>query len=430
MTEPNLRTIFYALPLPLSNPGINARLAGMALMSIGDGVSLDAPNFKRLLTCSLAPHVALSPAYLLRQGIDPNNLRHGLTALNFMQQLEEMLKPRGSSDVLVSFALRHLTSYNAMALQNFFAPTLLERFGTVVDLKVALDTCFYFGQTQVKSRKSLPEAVRALGYTGPVAHKLERLDAMFFLYQYLNRHDPKIMAFLHHTKRQRMDLVAKTLRSEQPYLVYIDDKGALQLIRLLAQSADGRVVKVIATDGAHDTLHCLNLDVAPLVAPCGILTAERQAALKFDLEALKARLSQLEVSALSPQAEHSSPSSAPLEHFTPAQLPFYDAFTQSLTEAEQATFARLSRHDLRTETNLAALCNPERKLGQMTMCYLNENFPQAMMAGERAQYERYCRRLAQSRADSVLQELQHLAQMLPEDDAQQGDLLRRIAGYF
>lgn len=414
MTETNLRTIFYALPLPLSNPSINARLAGLALMSIGDGLSLDAPNFKRLITCKLADHALISPAYLLRQGIDPNNLQHGLTALNFMRELEQVLAPK-PQDILVTFAARHLSVYNAMALQNFFEPNLFARFPILVDLKVALDTCYYFGTTRVKTRKSLPEAVRALGYSGGVDNKLERLDALYFLYNYLNRHDPKIMAFIHSSLSKRIELVRKA-----PFLVYIDEaQGQLHLIKVLSQSEDGRLVKALVTDGAQDSVQVINLDLAPLIAPTGILTQERQAELKFDLAALKARLEQVEVSELTATTD-----------ITPAELPFYDAFRQSLSLQEQAQWARLKSHDVRQEANLTALCNPETKLGQITMCYLNENFPKALMAGERSTYARYCRRLAEARSRALLQELQYLADQLPEGDTKQGELLMRIASFF
>lgn len=414
MTETNLRTIFYALPLPLSNPSINARLAGLALMSIGDGLSLDAPNFKRLITCKLADHALISPSYLLRQGIDPNNLQHGLTALNFMRELEQVLAPK-PQDILVTFAARHLSVYNAMALQNFFEPNLFARFPILVDLKVALDTCYYFGTTRVKTRKSLPEAVRALGYSGGVDNKLERLDALYFLYNYLNRQDPKIMAFIHSSLSKRIELVRKA-----PFLVYIDEaQGQLHLIKVLSQSADGRLVKAVVTDGAQDSVQVINLDLAPLIAPTGILTQERQVELKFDLAALKARLDQVEVSELTATTA-----------ITPEELPFYDAFRQSLSGEEQAQFERLMSHDVRQESNLTALCNPETKLGQITMCYLNENFPKALMAGERSTYARYCRRLAESRSRALLQELRYLADQLPEDDSKQGELLMRITSFF
>ena len=414
MTETNLRTIFYALPLPLSNPSINARLAGLALMSIGDGLSLDAPNFKRLITCKLADHALISPSYLLRQGIDPNNLQHGLTALNFMRELEQVLAPK-PQDILVTFAARHLSVYNAMALQNFFEPNLFARFPILVDLKVALDTCYYFGTTRVKTRKSLPEAVRALGYSGGVDNKLERLDALYFLYNYLNRHDPKIMSFIHSSLSKRIELVRKA-----PFLVYIDEaQGQLHLIKVLSQSEDGRLVKAVVTDGAQDSVQVINLDLAPLIAPTGILTQERQVELKFDLAALKARLDQVEVSELTATTA-----------ITPEELPFYDAFRQSLSGEEQAQFERLMSHDVRQESNLTALCNPETKLGQITMCYLNENFPKALMAGERSTYARYCRRLAESRSRALLQELRYLVDQLPEDDSKQGELLMRITSFF
>lgn len=408
VTETQLRTIFYALPLPLSQPSLRARLAGMALMSIGDGVSLAAPNFKRLLTCKLAPHALLSPSYLWRQGIDPNNLSHGSTALNFMQELSTSLQPNGPQDILVTFAARHLSVYNAMALQNFFSPDIFTRFPLMVDLKVALDTCYYFGNTRVKARKSLVPAVRALGYRGALETKLERLDALYFLYNYLNRADPKIMSFLQRPVRQRL---------AAPYWVYLDE-GALTLIKVLV--VEGHYLKALLTDGAQDRVQVINLDLAPLIAPCGILTPERQAELKFDLEALKARLDALEPSELTAQPDT----------ITPSELAFYDTFLPSLTSGEQAQFTRMMGHDVRQESNLAVLCNPERPLGQLTMCYLNENFPKALMDGERRAYERYCRHLVEKRSKTLLQELRLLADQLPEDDPKQSELLMRIAQYF
>ena len=267
----------------------------------------------------------------------------------------------------------------------------------------------------MKARKSLPEAVRALGYSGGVDNKLERLDALYFLYNYLNSHDQKIMAFIHSSLSKRIELVRKA-----PFLVYIDEaQGQLHLIKVLSQSADGRLVKALVTDGAQDSVQVINLDLAPLIAPTGILTQERQAELKFDLAALKARLEQVEVSELTATPD-----------ITPEELPFYDAFRQSLSSEEQAQWARLKSHDVRQEVNLTALCNPETKLGQITMCYLNENFPKALMAGERSTYARYCRRLAEARSRALLQELQYLADQLPEGDTKQGELLMRIASFF
>ena len=149
------------------------------------------------------------------------------------------------------------------------------------------------------------------------------------------------------------------------------------------------------------------------------MTQERQVELKFDLAALKARLDQVEVSELTATTA-----------ITPEELPFYDAFRQSLSGEEQAQFERLMSHDVRQESNLTALCNPETKLGQITMCYLNENFPKALMAGERSTYARYCRRLAESRSRALLQELRYLVDQLPEDDSKQGELLMRIASFF
>lgn len=420
MTESTLRTMFYALPLPLGNPSSKARLAGLALMRETEG---SAPSIKRLITCKLPGHVTPSPIYLLCQGIDPSNLQHGLCALAMLQELEALLQPLGPDDVLVSFALRHLSVYHAMALQNFFQPELLTRFNQVLDLKVALDTCYYFGQTALKSRQSLVGAVKALGYQGALTSKLDRLEAMRFLYQYLCAHDPKIMAFLQSPRVKRRELVAKALGSGQP-LVYIDlTKGTLHLMQVLAQSKDGRLIKALLTDGASDSVQCLNLDLAPLIAPCGILTAKRQAELGFDLATLKARLTRLKLSELGVDK-------ATVEDFAISELPFYDAFFAELSADDKALFDRLSAHDLNAATDFSALCDLKSKLGSWVLCYLNENFSQFLGQDLRAEYARYCRRLAQSRRKAIWQELKLLADSLPENDSKQGELLMRIAAFY
>ena len=102
----------------------------------------------QLLLCQLPAHAQVSPSFLWQQKIDPYNLRHGLTTVEFLQASDYCLQPRSAQDVLISFALRHYTVLNAMALQNYRLPNVLTRFNYVLDIKTALFTCVYFGQRQ------------------------------------------------------------------------------------------------------------------------------------------------------------------------------------------------------------------------------------------------------------------------------------------
>ena len=239
--EPTNRQLFYVLPLPLSQPGLQARLAGINIMRLSEGRTASAPEGKESLYCRPASHSLLAPTYLWQQHINPHNLRRGLNASDFVAKVSTALTPTSSQDILISFALRHLSVYNAMALQNFYPADIFQRFNQVIDLKVALLTCNYFGKVKTPRSKNLNAAAKSLGFTGNLDKQSERLDALYYIYNYLNHHDPKIMAFLHAPRAARLEMALK-----RPYLITIDDnKGKINLLKVLTVSSDRRLIKAL-----------------------------------------------------------------------------------------------------------------------------------------------------------------------------------------
>lgn len=190
---------FYcALALPLGNMGYQARVAGLSLLVPAKGVTaergqglskaqrmvLEGTGQAQLLPCQLSPHTQLSPRFLWKQGIDPYNLQHGLGVAEFLDVSSYCLQPASAQDVLVSFGLRHFTACNTMAVQNYMRPNFLTRFNYIVDLKVALFTCAYFGQ-QREAWQSVPrqtwgnlaQAATALGFAFTASNKSAEADA-------------------------------------------------------------------------------------------------------------------------------------------------------------------------------------------------------------------------------------------------------------
>ena len=404
------RNLFYVLPLPLSAPSIKARLAGLSILRIPDGVSLEYATVKKLLLSKIPLHSIVSPVYLFKQHIDPFNLKHGMSSLEFVSECSNQLTRTSDQDILISFAFRHMSVLNAMAIQNFYYDDFFERFNYVIDLKVALNTCAYFGNTRLKQITNLNQVAKDLGFKGDLSNQLNRTEALHFIYQHLLAQDPKIMAFLTKPRDKRLSLVLNNC------YVYLEDKG------LYVVSADGRIVKVIKANSSEMVLDTINLDFAPLVAPLTILTKERQVEHKFDLEEVLKRLNEAKLTELSNKAD--------VWVIGERDLPFYKSFFKHLNAQEQQVFERLSRHDLRTETNISSIANNSTKFSAFVMCYINENFPGACFDAERKNYLDYCNEQLKRRSSSVVQECQMLFDNINDKDTQSLALLKRISSYF
>ena len=409
------RNLFYVLPLPLSAPSIKARLAGLSILRIPDGVSLEYATVKKLLLSKIPLHSIVSPVYLFKQHIDPFNLKHGMSSLEFVSECSNQLTRTSDQDILISFAFRHMSVLNAMAIQNFYYDDFFERFNYVIDLKVALNTCAYFGNTRLKQITNLNQVAKDLGFKGDLSNQLNRTEALHFIYQHLLAQDPKIMAFLTKPRDKRLGLVVNNC------YVYLEDKG-LYVVKVLDVSADGRIVKVIKANSSEMVLDTINLDFAPLVAPLTILTKERQVEHKFDLNEVLKRLNEAKLTDLSNKADD--------WEIGERDLPFYKSFFKHLNAQEQQVFERLSRHDLRTETNISSIANNSTKFSAFVMCYINENFPGACFDAERKNYLDYCNEQLKRRSSSVVQECQMLFDNINDKDTQSLALLKRISSYF
>ncbi len=324
------RQLFVALPVPLSNPSVQTRLAAMAIgapkplsanevASSKDAASIAAtasvaaaaaasaentvrPWEKRLFTCALTAAAPFSPLFCWKQGLELTQLSEGDSALNFIYTCSRYLTPQSEQDILISFALRHLTSFVAMAAQNFVSVNPLTRFNYVLDLKSALYTCVYFGQNHEKWQfyeldtwRNLWTAAQALGFQKSgdglgLSEQLNRVEAATYIYNFLWQQEPKIMAFLCSSWQQRLALVVKAVQAQAPYVAHIDEQGLLCLLQVQEVVPSLRLVRGLVSDGSQVKPVTLSLDVAPLLAPTSILTPARQEMLSFSLEQAIAQL--------------------------------------------------------------------------------------------------------------------------------------------
>lgn len=391
----------------------------MGILRIPDGVDLQYATVKKLLLCKIPLHSIVSPAYLFRQNIDPFNLKHGLNSLEFVSEAYEDLTPSSQDDILLTFAFRHLSVLNAMAVQNFYNPDFFKRFNYMIDLKVALSTCAYFGNTRLKRVTNLNQVAKDLGFKGDLCNQLMRCEALYFIYNYLLQHDPKIMAFLSMPREKRLNL------DQSSHYVYLED-NKLYVIRIMAKSSDGRIIKALKCNGSELALVTINLDYAPLIAPLGILTPERQKEHRFDVTKALKRLQEANLFELVSDGQEVDKVSV----INDCDLPFYDQFFKQLDAQQLLVYDRLMQHDIRQEFNLSSIAHGNSKFNTLLMCYFNENFPGACFDAERRQYANYCNEHIRRRANNVIQECQILFENIKEQDTEGLALLKRISSYF
>lgn len=420
------RSLYFALPLPLTAESMNARLAGMGVLQMYEGMPLETALYRKLLLCKHAPHAPLSPIYLFQQNIDPFNLKNGDNALKFLEKIFEDFTPKREDDILVCFSARHIQVFDAMCVQNFFYPYLTQRFKYVLDLRTALETCYYFGNTKCKNSRNLNKAAKELGFSGNLDNQIARLDAMWYIYDHLMKHDPKIMSFLLRPVATRFDSVNKS-----PYFVHIDEKGKLSLLKLLAINYQLNVVKAIKASISEVSLDYINMGLQQLMAPTAILTKERQEELSFNVDEIIAKIEGANLYELIQDADGKVDENELNPTFIKeSKIPLVNKFFMDLSPEEHETFRRYSAHDVRLRPSQEEMYRQESKLNKLILCYMNENFPAAVMEGQRQQYAEYINETLHSRMSNMAQEIHTIEGSLKEDDEKGADLLSRIITYL
>lgn len=441
--------VFYASPIPLSQPAVTTRLAALAVASLDTSGQLIAP---KLIHSKCAPHTILSPTYLFKQAVNPENLQHGLTGLKFYEECTQALTPSSTDDILVAFSMRHMTVLNALALQNLSTTNILTKFHRVLDLKVAFATCAYFGEASVPLVKNLAAAARSFQYPEEINKKLNYPSIMNFLYQTLLERAPKIMSYLLRPKEQLMQTI---MQPQHEYMVYIDDNNRLCLIRRLSISPDQRYLKALCLhQAAGIDMQVINLDLAPLLAPLGILTPERQHKLQFDLNENLQRLSSVDLNDFTQEQSQSSalreqqqrylkqmPTeqdterqnvNAAVTNWSDCERAFYERFIYQLPAPAQAIFQRPFGTPL-TQEELGQVYDSETlpgELSRLMLFYQYENFPKLRTPELSARYRAVLDQQTLMREPLLINECTLLRNNMASFTSGQMDFLNHLLEFF
>lgn len=372
-----------------------------------------------------APHTRLSPAYLFQQSIDPNNLEKGLNGLKFYQQCRQSLTPHGLNDILVTFAMRHLTVLNGLALQNLESFNVLRPFNHAIDLKTAIATCHYFGEQQIPFVRNLKQAATLFKFSGNINNHLERLDALQHIYTSLMQREPKIMSFLLKSKSQ---LSTSITSSQSPYFVHIDEKGRLCLLKCLVTSPDGVYIKSLCAHAGSVELVVLNLEMMPLIAPLSILTKERQERLHFDVQEYIQRLEQVNLQDFASDKDTNNVEA--IGQWQDKDRFFYERFLYQLTTANELNVFNRSAFTPLTEEEIKLIPSLSPELKRMMVFYQFENFPEQRTSELEALYTKFVTEQTRMREPVIMQECTLLRDNMADYSEQELASLKRVFEYF
>lgn len=405
----------FMLPLPLSAPGLRARLGGMALNRTDTALNQTGEN--SLLRIKRPPYALPNPIYLFKQGILPQLFDNGLSEYEFLTELESLTAPE---HVLpVCFGFKYLAYTDALSLRCFKQPSLFKN-RDLLDLKVVLQAARLFGSlSHLKAADcaSLNAAEKALNMHTNGSKLADRAVGLALLLTSLKRSDFAILNFCLKGRAERERRLNQSLTEGRTLICC--DGSSFSLLRTMEFSADGSKVKVLrcAPDLSLEITE-LNLSDPQLIAPASILTPERQQRLNLDLSKVETLLNQAYLSGKDALGEE-----LPV-HLEPK---LFDKFRAKLTDKEFELFLKIGTLNPQLLPRLPLWTSPFFK--ELFFLYQADNFRESLISAELERYAQYCRVHLSRQLEQYMVESKTATSLLPEDDEKASRLLYDIVNY-
>lgn len=421
-------------PLPVTGPGLNARLGALAVRRTD--AALHVIEDSSLLRIKMPPYLLPNPIYLFKQQVRPQLTTAGLTEYAFLAQLGSLTAPDHVLPVV--FGSRYLFYTDALSLRCFQLPHLFHG-RDLLDLKVVLQAARLFGSLPhltAEQCAALAPALQALEsrQAGPAPRRTDaaemaaaqgqemkpayvppaqRAEQCSRLFAWLQTHDAAILNFCLKGRQERQRRLQQSL-SDGRSLVCCD---GTHFFVLRCLSFDGQKAQVLRCAPDYTLDRCtVDIDEPILLAPTGILNATRQQRLSFDLQQAEDLLQQTaadkeEIAAL---PDHSR------EDLTAV-------FRQKLTDEEFALYLQTGQENPQLLPRAPLWTSPYFK--EIYFLYQADNFRESLISADLDRYSDYCRRRLPGQVNLYFKEAQRAASLLLEDDEQASRLLYEILNY-
>ena len=393
----------FVLPLPLTAPGKNARLYGVALCRTD--ANLNPLSEYEILKCKLPYNALPSPAYLYSLDLNVNLLRDGICESKFINCLNSHFDNKNLT--IVTFSARHLQALNAISLRCFLSPNILQKPKSVFDVKTALNVASIFGVQSFTAQSDLIANAKIFNlYENEKANDhIARLKLLIKLFKKIITDNYKIASFLLRPTYDKLNFIKKSISSKD-CLVLLDN-SAIKIIKPI--KLHNTVLYALTCNSEEELKYeAIDLDLMYMIAPLGILTPDRVQKLQLNLSHILSLL-------------NNAPQNLALNTET---IPYKEKFFMSLNAADLSFYDSIGKKDPRSlypnmETDSQVLSNH-------LFLYRCENFQGTLTNQELNKYYDYCVKKMHKDLPVFLKEAKMLANNLEENDEEGLKQIRSI----
>lgn len=398
-----LRSLFL-LPQEVTPFGLKGRLGALNYQR---AVDLNTNADLQSLYCQLPERFLPHPRYCFLNALNPFLCKKAFLESQFYDACQELIH---NCDLNITWSARPLKTFLPTRLrlckeEPFYADTV-----ALLDICTLLHAINIFDDAKLKVQQGLLVTAKNLGFKGDLdKHKLiSKMNALIFLSHKALEISPKLFSFMAKTFSEQTKSLKKSIFDKKPQIL-VDRLGSLNLI--LPLELVGFKLKIIKLAEEDCFIDEIDLCDRPLIAPYTVLTAKRQQSLNFDLN--KALLS------ISEAYEHLN-----------------DLYVKKTFNLEESFFKKLNRYDLklyhtlsRSGFNVAPIPQASDFFKNWILLCRGDNFRTELIDTEYQHYIELSKNSLKQQVDSYSQEIEALAQIIDENNADDLHLAQALIQY-
>lgn len=398
----------FILPLPLSAPGENATLYGVAYFYTD--ANFNVIGNKELLTCRGLDYRLPSPSYLFSLGIDPYTIKKGLTEDDFIEELDKIIT-NPNIDVF-TWSIRNLQIAEYMSLRLFRTADILKRVHALVDINKVLKLHELLTEGKTVNSDSMLTCAKRLGFKEQLSKTdiLGRLDALLYIVQQVHMMNGPLLNYMLKPFTDKCNELANSITKQSFLIDYNTKERCIEILK-----------PIDLTDLYLDALYFNGQDVArkifpltefSILAPSDVLTDSRQKILNLDLNSIKELLNSMDANAV---------------EINPPKKHFIDAFFDKFTKEDLALFEEnMSKNKA---SFVKAPLSASLEFRKLVALFRGNNYKKTLLDNELQAFYKQCAQSIHAQLNSYSKELLTLTNIVNENSEDEVRLLEKIRTY-
>lgn len=398
----------FILPLPLSAPGENATLYGVAFLYTDANFNIIGK--KELLTCRGLDYRLPSPSYLFSLGIDPYTIKKGLTEDEFIEELDTILT-NPNIDIF-TWSIRNLQITEYMSLRLFRTADILKRVHALVDINKVLKLHELLTEGKTVNSDSMLTCAKALGFKGQLAKTdiLGRLDVLLYIVQQVHFMNGPLLNYMLKPYNDKCNELVEAITKQSFLIDYNTKERCIEILK-----------PIDLTDSYLDAIYFNGQDVSrkiyplteySILAPSAVLTDNRQKILNLDLNAIKELLNSVDTNTIEKEAQKKY---------------FIDEFYDKFTKEDLALFEENMSKNKASFVNAPLKASVEFR--KLVALFRGNNYKKTLLDNELQSFYKQCAKSIQAQLNSYSKELISLTNIVNENNEDEVRLLEKIRHY-